>query len=213
VFASWLITLWISGDRPVDAVHGGYFLPTVAAGFVGASAAQAAGWSGVATGAFAVGMLFWVIVQTVLLVRLAVRPPLPDPLQPTLAIMVAPPAVGGLAWFAIQDGQIDTLQHGLTGATVLLLLVQIFLLPRYRRLSFSLGFWSFTFPFAAVGAYTVTWIGHAPHPVAVSVTVLVLAATTTLITGIGARTLRDARRPQATRDEAVLAAADAEAIH
>ena len=54
------------------------------------------------------------------------------------------------------------------------------LLPRYRALPFSLGFWSFTFPVASVAALAITWL-HLLQPFAwQAITIGVLAAVTVL---------------------------------
>lgn len=126
LYAGWLLALWMRGDRPIDALHGGYFLPTVAAGFIGATAAHAADLPVLAYGSFGVAILFWVVIQTLLLARLATRPALPGPLVPSLAIMAAPPAVGGIAWFELTDGRFDHVQEALAGLAVLMLLIQLF---------------------------------------------------------------------------------------
>jgi tellurite resistance protein len=215
LFAGWMLSLWMSGDRPVDAVHGGYFLPTVAAGFIGASALQAAGWHVAALASFAVAALFWIVIQAILLARLAFRPPLPDALMPTLMIQVAPPAVGGLAWLELTGDRFDAVQAGLTGLLVVLLLSQAFLFPRFRRLRFTIGFWSFTFPLAAAGTYGIAWAGTAAAPWGAAAGAAILAGVTALIAGIGIRTIVDAARDRSRgRDDAdvtAVAAADDEA--
>lgn len=158
LFAGWLLARWTEGDLELTSLHGGYLLPTVAAGYIGAIAASTIGLDGVAHGAFATATVFWLVLFPLLVARLMLRPSLPDQLVPTLAIVAAPPAVGGLAWFAISGYRADAMSQGLAGLTVLLVLMQLALLPRYRRLPFTLGFWSFTFPLAAVGTYAVDWL-------------------------------------------------------
>jgi len=213
-FAAWILGLWMRGGRPAEAVHGGYFLPTVAAGLVGATAAEVAGWHGIALGSFAVGILFWIVIQTVLVIRLAVQPPLPGPLTPTLAIMVAPPAVAGLAWFEINGGRVDDVQFALAGVLVLMLLIQLAFVARYRRLAFSLGFWSFTFPVAGAGAYGIHWAEIEGGAVGVIATIAILAGVTVLIGAIAVRSLVGRLRDRARHEdleEETLEAADLDA--
>jgi tellurite resistance protein TehA-like permease len=119
---------------------------------------------------------------------------------PTLAVIVAPPAVGGIALFDLTDSAVTPF-------------------PRYRRLPFSLGFWSFTFPTAAVVAYTIDWLAvGTAHSVALgdagAVLVPILSAVlavlfTLFVAVIGFRSLRliDGARSR-RRAEAVLARAD-----
>lgn len=190
VFAAWVLSFWTSGSLQMDAMHGGYFLPTVAAGLVAATAAAEVGLTSVAIGAFAVGILFWVLIFAVLLARLATRPVLPAALTPTLAIIVAPPAVAATAWFAIFGAHAGPVEFALAAVTVAMVLMQLFLIPRYRRLHFSLGFWSFTFPFAAVSGYAIEWL-FLLRPFGWQVLVVaILAGITVLIGTIGIKSIR-----------------------
>ncbi|MDN4612982.1 transporter [Leifsonia sp. F6_8S_P_1B] len=207
VLAGWLVARWLRGEATPASAHGGYLLPTVAAGLVAASAAAQIGWTGLGWAAFAVGMLFWVVVFAALLVRLVAVPALPAPLTPTLAILVAPPAVGGLAWIALTGSAEGPVVDGLAGLTVLLVAVQAALLPVYRRTPFSLGMWSFTFPFAAVAAFLTEVLAPAPV-VGVVAAVASALAITTLVGWVAVASLRLIARSRPGRAEAGLAAAD-----
>jgi tellurite resistance protein len=178
-----------SGGVVARDVHGGYFLPSVAAGFVGSYAAALAGWERVAAAAFWVGLLGWLVTLGVLLARLATQPPLPDPLVPTLAILVAPPAVGGLAWFAMQGERIDAVQAGLGATLVVFVVGQLTFVPSYLALGFTLGFWSFTFPYAAVGAYAMLWLDITRPQGWQLMAGALTVAVTVLVLGIGIRSL------------------------
>jgi tellurite resistance protein len=214
VFAAWLIGTWLQGALTLEALHGGYLLPTVAAGLVGADVAAAAGLPTMGWGLFGVGLFFWAVVTTLLLLRFAIRPALPDPLVPTMAILVAPPAVAGIAWFSLDGLRVDPVSSMLAGLGVLLLLVQLALLPRYRVLRFSLGFWSFTFPAAAVATDAALWARMLAAPGRQIVTIVLVTAATALIAAIAARSLKGlARRGPRTTAEAVLGAADADDAH
>lgn len=210
-FAAWILSFWMGGEMPLESVHGGYFLPTSAAGFVGALAAAETGLDWLAVGSFAVGVFFWLVISVFFFLRLALRPTMPAPLVPTLAIMIAPPAVASAAWLTISGGRPDHVFEGLTAMTAFMVLIQIMLLPRYRALPFSLGFWSFTFPVASVAALTITWL-HLLQPFAwQAITVGLLAAVTVLVVCIATKsilllraTTRTARRQRsATEDQAV----------
>lgn len=188
-FAAWILAYWHSGALPPEAFHGGYLLPTVAAGLIAATTADRIGLTGLAVGAFAVGVFFWIVISTVLLARLAFFPPLPDALTPTCAILLAPPAVAGTAWFTINGEQADPVSTALLGLLVLMALQQLALIPRYRRLSFTLGFWSFTFPLAAAGAYGVEWAAVVAFPGWQLVAWLIVALVTAVILAIATRSL------------------------
>ncbi|WP_158274439.1 C4-dicarboxylate transporter [Cellulomonas sp. WB94] len=158
VFAAWFLAVALQGGGALDAVHGGHLLPTVAAALISGQSLAVVGARHIAVGAWAVGILFWIIVGTVILARLAFRPPLPDALVPTLAILSAPPAVAGNAWFALNGGTVDVVEELLLGTFVVLMLVQVFLVPRYARLTFGLSFWALTFTAASSATFALRWL-------------------------------------------------------
>ena len=211
VFAAWLIGSWLQGGLALEAVHGGYLLPTVAAGLVGATVAADAHLELLGWALFGVGIFFWAIMTTLLIIRLAFRPSLPDPLVPTMAILVAPPGVAGIAWFSLTGLQASAIGAMIAGLGVLLLLVQFALLPKYRRLGFSLGFWSFTFPTAAIVTDALLWLRITAPAGWQAITIVLLVIVTALVVAIAARSLRDVfPRARRVADERALVVADNE---
>lgn len=188
-FAAWILSFWMRGEMPLESVHGGYYLPISAAGLVGALVSAETGLDGLAIGSFAVGMFFWLVISVFFFLRLALRPTMPGPLVPTLAIMVAPPAVASAAWLTISGGRPNHMFEGLTAITVFMMLIQVILLPRYRALPFSLAFWSFTFPAASVAALAITWLRLLQPPAWQAITIGVLAAVTILVASIAAKSI------------------------
>ncbi|WIX77160.1 hypothetical protein QRX50_38035 [Amycolatopsis carbonis] len=181
------LTRALTGRYDLDSMHAGHLLPTVAAGLIGGQSLATVGLHDAALAAFAVGMLMWVLLGAAILARLAFRPPLPDALVPTLAIFAAPPAVAGNAWFTLNGGVPDLLEHALLGVFALFFLSQLTLLPRYARLPFTHGFWALTFTIAAGGTYGIHWL-TVTH-VGGATTWIVLAVSTTLIASIAARSI------------------------
>lgn len=189
LFAGWILAFWHTGALSPEAFHGGYLLPTVAAGLIAATTASKVGLHMLAIGSFAVGIFFWIIISTVVLARLAFFAPLPAALTPTCAILLAPPAVAGIAWFTINGARPDMVSMALLGLLVLMVLQQIALIPRYRVLPFSLGFWSFTFPLAAAGGYAMQWVAIAGFPGWQVVAWVFVALVTAVIAAVGIRSL------------------------
>ena len=205
VFAGWILAHWHRGRLNPEAFHGAYLLPTVASAFIASIVAARLGLTGIAFGSFAVGVFFWIVITTVLLSRLAFFPPLPDALTPTLAILIAPPAVGGTAWFAMNGVHADPVSTALLGILVLMLLLQFFMLSTYRRLTFTLGFWSFTFPVASAASYGIQWLRLADVAGWPALAVVLAALSTALTVAIAIRSLilvtsvrRGARRAEQT---------------
>src|SRR5262249_25513748 len=77
----------------------------------------------------------------------------------------------------------------LVGYAVLMALVQLRLIPRYASLRFSLGFWAFTFPYAATATDALLWI-TLTHPAgAAGYAIAVVTLITGFIAAIAVRTL------------------------
>ena len=209
-FAAWILAFWHTGNLTPEAFHGGYLLPTVAASLIAATTSFRVGLPAVAIGCFAVGVFFWIVISTVLLARLAFFAPLPDALTPTCAILLAPPAVAGIAWFTINGEHVDLVATALLGLLILMALQQVALIPRYLKLAFSLGFWSFTFPLAAAGGYGAEWLSIAGFEGWQIIAWLLVALVTVVIGLVGIRSLVlvTSVRRGAQRAESVLRRAD-----
>jgi tellurite resistance protein len=188
VLGGWLTGQWIVGDLALDSLHPGYFLPTVAGGLVGATAAAEVGLHTLAVASFGLGLVSWLVIGSLLFNRLFFRPMLPPPLVPTLAIEFAPPTVGGAAYFALSSGTVTTFAAALGGYAILMAVVQLRLIPLYARLRFSPGFWSFTFSYAAGATDALLWLTADKPAGARAYACVVVALITLLIVAIAART-------------------------
>ncbi|MBV9363698.1 MAG: hypothetical protein JOY89_05630 [Solirubrobacterales bacterium] len=107
VLAGWFIGEWIYLPLDFDKVQPGYFLPSVAGGFVALAAAGLTGQLELADVLFGLGLVSWIVVGSIVLGRLVVGPALPTPLIPRLAIEVAPAAVATFARFVIVGHRIE----------------------------------------------------------------------------------------------------------
>ncbi|MFF5229488.1 hypothetical protein [Dactylosporangium sp. NPDC000521] len=164
VLAGWMAGQWIAGGLDMEKLHPGYVLPAVAGGLIATIGAALAGWPGLARVFFGFGLVSWLIIESMIVARLYFRPPLPAQLQPTLAILAAPPALAGLAYLAISHGKVDAVAFGLAGYALLASLIQLRLIGVYRHLRFTSAFWAYAFPYAAVATFALHWIayGHPP---------------------------------------------------
>ncbi len=190
LLGGWFTGQWIYGSLDLDRFHPGYFLPTVAGGLIASASSAVVGQRRLAEVMFGFGVISWIVLGSIILGRLLFRPMLPPPLQPTLAIEVAPAAVASLAWFEIHGDRLDAVAAVLAGYGLLMVIAQLRLVALYRRLPFMPSTWAFTFSWAAVAAATLVWLQRT-HPTGYLIEqYLVVAVITVLIAGIGVRTLR-----------------------
>jgi tellurite resistance protein len=100
---------------------------------------------------FSFGLLFWIILQTIIFNRLIFHTPLPERLLPTLFILIAPPAVGFLSYTVLTKATtIDPFAHFLYYAGVLFFLLLATKINMLVKLKFGLPWWAYSFPMAAL---------------------------------------------------------------
>jgi tellurite resistance protein len=188
-FGGWLMGQWVVEGLDHDHMHPGYYLPTVAAGSVGAVAANEVHLYGAADAIFGIGVISWLLLGTMVLSRLFFHPALPPALVPTLAIETAAPAVTGVAYFALAHGKINIIAYALGGYTVLMVVLQLRFIPLYARLRFSIGTWSFTFSYSIAAAYALDWITLTKVADATAYAAATVALITVLVGAVGVRTV------------------------
>lgn len=110
---------------------------------------------------FGVGTLLWLAVFPLLLHRLVAGPPLPLVMRPSIAIFVAPPAVGALAMAAL-IGETHGVALAFTGVALLVATAVLSLGRELARVPFSLSWWGVTFPSAA---FAIMLMGQGFHPI------------------------------------------------
>ena len=159
-----ILAHWVTGGVSMKSIHPGYFLPVVAGPFVSSIGFSALDAHQAALAAFGVGMFFWLVLGSVVTVRLMTAGELPATAKPALSGYLAAPATANLAWLVAHPGPPDTLQLGLVGILVVMVLLQFSLLAEYRKVSFSLAFWVFTFPVATTAHFGVRWFAASDLP-------------------------------------------------
>jgi tellurite resistance protein len=207
LLGGWLTGQWMTGGLVEETFGPAFFLPGLGIGFVGSEAAATVGLHTMAEAFFGIGAVAWVLMSSVVFNRMFFRARLAPALLPTMAIELAPPAVASSAYFALHPAP-SPVALGLAGYAAFMVVAQLRLLPLYRELSFTPGFWSFTFPCAAVATVGLRWLS-VESPAGKSIYAwLLIAAVTALIAAIAARTLlalarRELLPAAATRPEAV----------
>jgi tellurite resistance protein len=188
LLGGWLTGQWMTGGLVEETFGPAFFLPGLGMGFVGSEAAATVGLHSMAEMFFGIGVVAWVLMSSVVFNRVFFRPPLAPALLPTMAIELAPAAVASTAYFALHPAP-DPVALGLGGYAAFMVVAQLRLLPLYGKLSFTPGFWSFTFPCAAVATVALRWLSI-ESPAGKSIYAwMLIAGVTGLIAAIAARTL------------------------
>lgn len=189
-----VLRTWISDPRfTLEHVHPAWFIPVVGnlvvplAGV--AHADRQLSWF-----FFSVGLVYWLALLPVVLGRLVVGGALPGRLAPTLAVLVAPPAVAVLSWTRLGATFTDPLAQVLVDVTLFNLLLLATQAPALVRLPFALSSWAYTFPLAAATSALLSageaglgsWFGALGR--------ILLAVVSLVVAGLAARTLLAVRR-------------------
>jgi tellurite resistance protein len=149
---------------------------------------------------FGIGAGLWLFVTPLVLNRLIFHPGLPPRLVPSLAILLAPPAVAFLAWVALAGGALDATGRLLFGLALFFAAAVVAMLPRFLALPFFVSWWAYTFPAAAFATASIRYAALVGGSAAASLAVVALAAATLVVALVAAATLRHARallRPEA----------------
>ncbi len=103
---------------------------------------------------FSIGIFFWIVLFTIFFNRVIFHHQLPDRFMPTLFILIAPPAVGFVAYMKIFHDWNAFSQFLLMLAYFFVALL-FFLGKSFLKLKFFISWWAFTFPLMAVSIASV----------------------------------------------------------
>lgn len=145
-----VVSGWI-GHRPFQPLHisPAWFIPAVG-NVVAPVAGVGLGFVELSWLFFSAGMVFWGILLVLVMNRLIFHDPLPGKLLPTLTILIAPPAIGFLAWVNLNGGQVDGFARVLLNAGYVFAALVAVQAPKLRASPFALSWWALSFPIAAL---------------------------------------------------------------
>lgn len=98
---------------------------------------------------FSIGLLYWIVLKTLIFNRVIFHDPIPVRLLPTLFILIAPPAVGFIAYMKLNNGIFDGFARVLYYSAAFLVLLLLTQFMRFSRLQFFMSWWAYSFPLAA----------------------------------------------------------------
>lgn len=148
VVTIWVIRTW-STDSQIQHihVHPAWFIPVVGNIVVPLAGVEHApvdlSWY-----FFGVGIAYWLGIMPIVLTRLFVLGTIPPRLAPTLAILVAPPAIASISWVRLGGEWSDPVARILLAVTVFNVLVLVTHASALRKVPFALPAWAYTFPLA-----------------------------------------------------------------
>ncbi|MDK9693026.1 MAG: SLAC1 anion channel family protein [Sulfurimonas sp.] len=181
------IAFWINKNQQLDHSNPAWFIP-----IVGNVLIPVAGVGFVDTGLllyfFSVGMFFWIILFAVLLNRIIFHHQLAIKFMPTLFILIAPPAVGFIAYFKM-FGIIDTFALFLFNLALFFTLLVLFMYKNFIRIKFFISWWAFVFPIAAMAISSMLMYHERGSQFLQLLSYVMLGATTIIVTIVAYQTI------------------------
>jgi len=178
-FTLYVMNVWIHHDKfEIHHINPAWFIPVVGNVLV-PIAGTAHGYTEISWFFFSIGILFWLVLFTIIFYRVLFHHPLPDKLMPTFFILIAPPAVGFISYVKLNGG-FDNFAHVLYYCGLFLTLLLLTQAPRFSRLQFFLSWWAYSFPLAAITIATLLMYRH-QHQVAFAAIGWVLLSILTLV--------------------------------
>jgi len=149
---------------------------------------------------FSIGLVYWIVLKTLIFNRMFFHEPLPQKLLPTLFILIAPPAVGFISYTKLNGG-VDNFGHILFYTAMFLVLLLLSQFARFSKIQFFMSWWAYSFPLAAAAIASMTMYQY--HPVALFhyLSLILLALATVVITLLFCRTLLAVKRHEICHPE------------
>lgn len=190
----YVLSVWVHHTHfEVNHVNPAWFIPIVGNILVPIAGVEHASVE-VSWFFFSVGLVFWIVLLTIIFYRMFFHHPLPGKLLPTLFILIAPPAVGFVSWLQLNGGELDAFARILYYTALFLTLMLFTQFPRFLGLEFFLSWWAYSFPMAAMTISTMSmhqllglvffkWLG-----------LVLLVALCVLVAGLAVRTALAVKR-------------------
>jgi tellurite resistance protein len=184
-----IVGFWISRDCHVSHAAPVWFIP-VAGNLLIPIVGAPLGFVEIGWMMLAVGLLFWIVLFTIVFYRLLFEQPIEANLKPTLFILVAPPALAFIAYVVLSNGVVDGMATMLLGLSTFMLLLLLPQVPALAKAPFGLSWWSYIFP---LSAFSIAWTLYADamaDEIARSVAIGVIALLSVLFVIVIVRTTR-----------------------
>ena len=187
LFTLYVVNVWMHHDHfQVNHMNPAWFIPAVGNVLVPV-AGMPLGYTDVSWFFFSIGMLFWAMLLTIVFYRVLFHQAIDERLLPTLFILIAPPAVGFIAYTRL-IGDLDTFARVLYFSGLFLTLLLFTQIGRFARLKFFLSWWAYSFPLAAIsiasllmfelsGTLAYQWIGATLVVLLTAIVLLLLVRT------------------------------------
>lgn len=188
VLAVIIMARWIARNFEIHHANPAWFIPVVG-NIVAPIVGVRLGYPELSWFFFAVGLTFWLVLFPIVVNRIVFHDQLPAQFVPTLFILMAPPAVGFLAYVELNGGHLDGVARVLLFGAVFIALLLMALVRLFLAVPFAVSWWAYTFPSAALALALLRYHQEVGGVVSRALAVLALLVATAIVAGVTARTL------------------------
>ena len=142
------ISFWIQHNFEIKFMNPAWFIPVVGNILVPISGVEFMP-KAFSFMYFGIGFFFWIILFVIFLNRAIFHDQMAQKFMPTLFILIAPPAIGFIAYIRITQSW-DSLAVFLLFIAYFFVALIFFLYKSFRKLNFFISWWAFTFPLMAI---------------------------------------------------------------
>ena len=174
------ISFWINNNQELDHSNPAWFIPVVGNVLVPVGGVGFAS-QGVLMYFFCCGIFFWVILFAILLNRIIFHHQLAVKFMPTMFILIAPPAVGFIAYYKM-FGVIDIFATMLFNLALFFTLLVAFMYKNFIKIKFFISWWAFVFPLAAMSISAMLMYHETKDSMLLAFSYVMVAVTTVVIT-------------------------------
>jgi tellurite resistance protein len=188
-FTLFIMQIWLHESRfETGHMNPAWFIPVVG-NILMPVAGVTHGYIEISWFFFAIGFLFWLVLLAIVFYRMIFHAPLPNRLLPTMFILIAPPAVGFIAYMRL-TGSLDPFSRILYYSALFLTLLLLTQAHRFARLEFYLSWWAYSFPMAAITIATMVMFEKTGETFFSTLGYVLLAVVSVLVAFLVIRTAR-----------------------
>ena len=147
-FTFYTLSFWINHNQEIHHSNPAWLIPIVGNVLVPVAGAGLVD-TYILMFYFSVGMFFWLILSAILFNRIIFHDQMAQKFIPTLFILIAPPAIGVIAYIKM-GGSFDIFAQILYNLAIFFTLLLAFMYKNFIKIKFFISWWAFTFPLAAV---------------------------------------------------------------
>lgn len=148
-----ILNIWFFSDFKVQTKNPAWFIPVVGNILVPVAGVTHAN-SEISWFFFSVGIILWIVLFSIVFYRLIFHEQLMAKFLPTLFILIAPPAVGFLAYTKLTGG-LDSFARILYYFGLFTAFMLFSMFRHFRKVPFFVSWWAYTFPMDALTISTL----------------------------------------------------------